>query len=466
MMRVLEFLVALLIVAGVGVVAGVASPGSGHVDRSLTVGKDLRQVYDVLDNFRRFPDYAVLRGQDRSLQFKLSGKSFGPGAEISWTSTAPKIGDGGLTIASATPEFDKVDTTTPSATIVWDLDNKWRGMDKHFTLNLERKGSRGQLTDINWAYDVKYGWNLINRFGNLYIHGEPDSFIQGGLGNLQNVLAAIPNVDYSKMIPVIEQTQPQPVLLIPTSIQRKDGIDGLEDAISKAVTELTAAAKQLGVNIVGPRIVITTNYGDQTYTFDVALPIDSSTLTVNGQSEQLVAATQPALDTSGASDDATATADAAATAAAPGGHDRFGRLLVGNGVRATLAFGGPALKGTWSGTFAGVPLTRDMLKAYSQTHGYRFDDVVNRSYDVVVAPQVKDPSGAITTYAKYAIYLPLSDAPEQTPEQAAGIQPPTLDTVPAPSGTAPAPAGTAPAPAGSAPAPAGSAPAAAASTGK
>lgn len=457
MMRVLEFLVALLIVAGLGVVAGVASPGSGHVDRSLTVGKDLRQVYDVLDNFRRFPDYAVLRGQDRALQYKLSGKSFGPGAEISWTSTAPKIGDGGLTIASATPEFDKVDISTPSASIVWNLDNKWRGMDKHFTLDLERKG---KLTTINWAYDVRYGWNLVDRFSNLYIHGEPDSFIQGGLANLQNVLAAIPNVDYSKMIPAIEQTQPQPVLLIPTSIQRKDGIDGLEDAVTKAVAEINAAAKQLGVKVTGPRIVITTNYGDQTYTFDVALPIDSSTLTVNGQREQLVAPTQPGLDNSGAADDSTATADAAAAKAAPGSRDRFGRLVVGNGVRATLAFGGPALKGMWNGTFAGVPLTRDMLKAYSQTHGYRFDDVVNRSYDVLVAPQVKDASGAISTYAKYAIYLPLSDAPEQTPEQEAGLQPPTLDAA------APAPASTAPAAAGTAPAPAGTAPAAAATAGE
>ncbi len=454
MMRVLEFLVALLIVAALGVVAGVASPGSGHVDRSLTVGKDLRQVYDVLDNFRRFPDYAVLRSQDRALQFKLSGKSFGPGAEISWTSTAPKIGDGGLTIASATPEFATVDTSTPTASIVWNLDNKWRGLDKHFTFDLKRSG---KLTVINWAYDVTYGWNLVDRFSNLYIHGEPDSFIQGGLANLQNVLAAIPNVDYSKMIPAIEQTQPQPVLLIPTSIQRKDGIDGLEDAVAKAVTEINAAAKQLGVKVTGPRVVITTNYGDQTYTFDVAMPIDSSTLTVNGQSEQLVAPTQPAIDTSGASDDATATADAAAVKASPGSRDRFGRLNIGNGVRATLAFGGPALKGMWSGTFAGVPLTRDMLKAYSQTHGYRFDDVVNRSYDVLVTPPVKDAGGAISTYAQYAIYLPLSDAPEQTPEQGAGLEPPTLDAAPAPSSTAPAAAGTAPTSASSAPAPATSA---------
>jgi hypothetical protein len=443
MMRFLEFLVALLIVAGIGVVAGVASPGSGHVERSLTVGKDLRQVYDVLNNFRRLPEYAVLRGQDRAIQFKQGDKSYGPGAEVSWTSTMPKIGEGSLTIASAEPGFDKVDSNTAKATIVWNLDNPWRGQDKHFTLDLERKGSRGQLTQITWSYDVKYGWNLINRFSNLYIHGEPDSFIGGGLNNLQNVLASIPNIDYSKLIPSIEQTQPQPILFVSTSIERTQGLEGLEDAVSKAVTDLQAAAKKLGVNVTGPRIVITTNYGDQTYTFDVALPIDSSTLTVNGQSEQLTAPTAPALD-SGVVDEAAASAQAAADAkVAVGSRDRFGRLVLDNGVHATLAFGGAALKGVWNGTFAGVPLTRDMLKGYAQTHGYRFDDVTNRSYDIMVSPGVKGPSGEYTTYAKYDVYLPLSEAPAQTPEQAAGMQPPTLDAAPPSAAPTPAPAASA-----------------------
>jgi len=457
MMRFLEFLVALLIVAAIGVVAGVASPGSGHVERSLTVGKDLRQVYDVLNSVRRLPEYAVLRGQDRAITFKPGDKSYGPGAEISWTSTMPKIGEGSLTIAKVEPSFDRVDSNTAKATIVWDLDNPWRGLDKHFTLDLERKGSRGQLTQITWSYDVKYGWNLINRFSNLYIHGEPDSFIQGGLNNLQNVLASIPNIDYSKLVPSIEQTQPQPILFVSTSIERKEGLEGLEDAVAKAITTLQAEAKKLGVNVTGPRIVITTNYGDQTYTFDVALPIDSSTLTVNGTSEQLTAPTAPSLDTP-VVDDAAASAQAAADAkAAVGSRDRFGRLVLDNGVRATLAFGGAALKGVWNGTFAGVPLTRDMLKAYAQTHGYRFDDVTNRTYDIMVSPGVKGPTGEYTTYAKYDVYLPLSEAPAQTPEQAAGMQPPTLDAAPATSSSAPAPSSTAPAPAGTAAAPAAAA---------
>ncbi|TAM57453.1 MAG: polyketide cyclase [Rhodanobacter sp.] len=446
MMRVLEFIAALFIVLAVGVLAAVVMPGSGHVERSLVVGKDLRQVYDVLDNFGRLPEYAVLRSLDPKIQFKFSGKAFGPGAEVSWTSTDPKVGNGQLTIASATPDFNKVDSTAKDASIVWNLDNNWRGYDKHFTLDLARQGSRGQLTNVTWSYDVTYGWNLVNRFANLYIHGDPDAFVQFSLNNLQNVLATIPNVDYTQLIPSIQQTTQTPVLLVSSSIARKEGLDGLDDAVNKAIAEIQAAAKKLGVNVTGPRILFTTNYGDQTFSFDVAMPIDSSVLTVNGQNEQLTAPTPPSLDSSSAPASAgSAAATASAAEVTPGSHDHLGRLVVNNDVRAELAFGGPALKGEWSGTFAGVPQTRSMLKAYAQTHGYKFDDVVNPSYDILATPEVRDSTGAITAYAKYEVYLPLTQAPQQTPEQEAGMQPPTPDaTAPASSSSAPAAASSAP----------------------
>ena len=121
-------------------------------------------------------------------------------------------------------------------------------------------------------------------------------------------------------------------------------------------------------------------------------------------------------------------------------------------VRATLAFGGAALKGVWNGAYNGVPQTCDELKAYAQTHGYKFDDVVNRSYDILATPEVKDAGGNITSYSKFEIYLPVTDAPQKTPEQEAGLQPPAPDA-----GSAPASASTAPAPASTSAAPAAAA---------
>lgn len=444
MMRVFEFLVALVIVAVIGVVAAVVMPSSGHVERSQVVGKDMRQVYDLLNNFRRFPDYSVLRSQDSGVQFKFSGKAYGPGSEISWTSTDPKLGDGGLTIASATPQFDQIDSNTQDATIIWNLDNNWRGLDKHFTLDLERQG-HGRLTQITWAYDVQYGWNLINRFANLYIHGDPDSFIQFSLNNLQNVLAGVANVDYSDLMPRIAQSQPTPVLFVTRHIDRsKGGSEVLDDILAQSQTELKAQAKKLGVNVTGPAILFITNYGDPDFDFNVALPIDSSTLTINGQSEQLTAPVAPSLDTAATAEPApSASAAAAAAAAATAGtRDRFGNLVVEGDVRAMMAFGGATLQGVWEGTFNGVPQTVKMLTAYAQTHGYQFDSTVNPPYDIVVTPEVKDSTGAITSYARHQVSLPLTNAPAQTPEQEAGLLPPEQNGAPASGASAPAPAGS------------------------
>ncbi len=445
MMRVFEFLVALVIVAMLGVLAAVVMPASGHVERQLVVGKDMRQVYDLLDNFRRFPDYSVLRSQDSGVQFKFSGKAYGPGAEISWTSTEPKLGDGGLTIASAKPEFDQIDSNTQDATIVWNLDNNWRGLDKHFTLDLERQG-HGRLTQVTWSYDVKYGWNLINRFANLYIHGDPDSFIQFSLNNLQNVLAGVANVDYSGLMPRIVQSQPTPVLFVSRSIDRsKGGTEALDDAVAQADTELKAQAKKLGVNITGPSVLFVVNYGDPDFDFEVALPIDSSTLTINGQSEQLTAPVAPSLTAPAPATASTAAGGSAEPVSPAGSRDRFGRLVVEGDVHAMMAFGGATLQGVWEGTFNGVPQTVKMLTAYAQTHGYKFDNTINPPYDVVVTPEVKDASGAIASYAKHQVSLPLMDAPAQTPEQEAGLLPAADDE-----GSAPATTGSAPAPAASA----------------
>ncbi|GLQ52161.1 polyketide cyclase [Dyella flava] len=457
MTRVLEFIVALVIVAVVGVVVGVIMPSSGHVERSLVVSKDLRQVYDVVNNFRTFPDYGVLRAYDPKTQYTLSGNAYGPGSEISWSSQDEKVGNGKLTIASAQPEFDKIDPSVNSAEIIWNVDNAWRGNDKHFTLDLLRQGNTGKLTKITWSYDVTYGFDLLARYSNMYIHGQPDAFIQYSLNDLQNVLAGVPNVDYSALDPYMVQTKQTPVLLVSTSMKRKDGLDGLNAATDAAIKEIEDAAKKLGVHTNGPRIIFTTNYGDETYTFDVAEPIDSSSLTVGGQSYQLTAPTPPSLADQEAPASSSTAAAPANSQPQPGNKDRYGRLVIDNNVVGTLAFGGAALEAPWNGTAAGVPQTRDMLKAYAQTHGYKYDEVTNRLYDILTQPEVKDASGNITTYAQYTVYLPVTDSadggtlPQQTPEQQAGIKQPGIlnaNGQPASSGTAPAPASTAAAPAG------------------
>ncbi|HET7268049.1 MAG TPA: polyketide cyclase, partial [Oleiagrimonas sp.] len=400
MTRLLELIVAIVIVAILALIVGVCLPSSGHIERSTTVSKDIRHVYDILNNFRRFPDYSVLNAYKEGVEYQQSKNDwYGPGAWISWSGkgkngkqgTGP-VGHGKLTIASAKPGFDKVELAG-KAKIVWDIDNDWHGTDKHFTIQLDRTGRQQKLVKITWSYDVDYGWNLINRYAGLYIHGRPDTFIKRSIHNLGNVLAGIPSIRYNDLDPKIVDTPQQPILVVST--QAKRNLTQMGAAADKAEAKIKAAMKELGLKAAGPRIRFTTNYGDTKVLFDVAIPIQSDTVTIDGKEYTLtVPKPQSGLPTDLASASSTASASSAATAASvatasssapaeagsvakaddksaddkaegedeigphPGTLDDKGRLIITKDVRAMLAFGGKALQGVWYGSPAGVPVTR------------------------------------------------------------------------------------------------------------
>ena len=400
MMRVLEFIVALIMVAILFVVIGVLMPDHSSTSRSVEVSHDLRQVYDILSNFRRFPDYGVLRAYDPNTRFVYSGSAYGDGAAVSWKSSNPKVQWGTLTITRDQPRPTEV-STQGSAEIEWTLKNPWVGHNKRFVIELERAGSSGRLVRVTMRYKVDYGWNLLDRYSQLYIHGDPAAFVQYTLSNLQNVLASIPNVDYNPLTPAIVQTRREPILFVSTRAKRT--LEDVSTATQKALTEIDAAMKKLGVKAAGPRITITTDYGSQNYAFDVAVPIDTSTLAVAKQSYDL---TRPG----------TPTAQTQGTAPAPGSWEKDGTLVVDGNVMARMAFGGKALEADLQASPASLPLMRLNLEAYAQTHGYGFDPNAHRMYDVVV--QDVDPN---TGEGSYKVYLPLSWAPDAVPGQ--GTQP-------------------------------------------
>ena len=443
MTRVIEVIVAVLMVAVLGLVVALLLPDEGSTSRSIEVSHDLRHVYDILNNYRRFPDYGVLRAYDPNTTFDLSGPAYGPGATISWQSRNPKVLDGSLDIVSAQPAAGDV-STQGSATIVWKLNHQggflsgWYGHDQRIEIDLERAGRSQKLVRITMRYKVNYGWNLIDRLSQLYIHGEPAAFIQYTLNNLQNTLASIPNIIYDGVKPQIVATSPQPILFVSTKAKRT--LDDVDAATSKAMTEIDAAMKKLGVTATGQRITFTTDYGDENYRFDVAVPISSSMLTVAGQNDDL---TQPGTAAAAANAD---QGGGTVAASAPGTWLAKGALEIEGPVQARMAFGGRALMAIWNGSPAGVPLTRLQLKAYALTHGYAFDDGAHRFYDVLQT----DPATTAYDQQTFNVYLPVSNAPAQTPEQAAAAAPAAAASAPAAAASAPAAAGSAPAAATSA----------------
>ncbi|ANB17557.1 SRPBCC family protein [Dokdonella koreensis] len=400
MIRVLEVLVSILIVFLLAVIIGVFLPDSGHVERSVEVSNPVRQVYDSVNTFRRFPEWSALRANDPQVKFDLSGPESGVGARVGWTSADPKLGNGTLTIASSEPDSE----------VKMAVENEWSGTDKTYTVTLT-PSANGRTVTIKWAYDVKYGWNLLWRYAGLYIHGLPDRLVQDSLGNLSNTLATFPNADYrDQAISVVDVTA-RPVLLIRAKVPRS--LDEIAIATDEAVAKIDAVIQKAGLQKAGPLTTITTSWGNENYVFDVAVPVSGDTFTLDGKEFKIAAAPEPnaeaEVEDADAADAAPVPEDGAVPEGPkvylPGDIDERGYLVITDTIRGTLSYGGKALVTDYTGNPAALPLLRLMERAYAETHGYAYSEMgTGRPYDELIS----DPAVTPQDEQVLKVYLPVT----------------------------------------------------------
>jgi hypothetical protein len=348
MTRLLEVLVALAIVFVLAVVFAIALPSHGHVERSVTVSSPARQIFDVVNGFRTYPSWTSLTGYDPHVQMTYEGPAMGAGAKVSWTSANETIGSGNYTVAAnPAAEQDK--------SVTWDVQNNWRGNDKRFSFDIE-PSENGKTSKVTMAYDVDFGWNLLARVSGLYLQGDPATQMSFQLSRLQNMLATFPTVDYKDQNIQIVDVAPVPVLFVSTTAKRT--LDDVADATNKAMDQINAVIKKEKLTATGPRRTITTNWGDENYDFDVAVPVDR--------------------------------ADA----------------QVADPVKAGTGYGGKALETSFTGSAAQLPLMRLVLKAYAYTHGYLFDESSEGNGRFFDEKTTTDPNAG-DDQQTYNVYLPI-----------------------------------------------------------
>jgi uncharacterized protein YndB with AHSA1/START domain len=353
MTRVLEVLVSLLIVFALAVVVGVLLPAHGHVERTVEVSSPLRQIYDSVNTFRRFPEWSALRRFDPQTKMNFEGPEAGKGARVKWSSATPQVGDGSLEIAQSDQD----------SKVTMSIDNNWSGENKTYTVTLV-PSQNGKTVNINWAYDADYGWNLIWRYAGLYIHGDPASQIALNLSNIAAMLASFPTVDYKDQKIDIMDVTAKPVLLVATKAKRS--LEDVADATDTAVKQIEAAMKKTGLTAAGPVMTITTNWGEEDYAFSVAVPVDATTLTLDKQQYTIETPAPKASSTGDEDENVTFK---------PGDKDNDGLLVIDDKVRAALWYQGKALVTEYTGSPAALPLLRLMEKAYAETHGYPYAEM-------------------------------------------------------------------------------------------
>jgi hypothetical protein len=391
MTRVIEFLIALVIVALLFLVVGVFLPSRRHVEHNMETNHPVRQVYDTLNSFKRFQDWHPLRQHDPAIQYTLEGPESGVGAKLIYASQKKQIGSGSWEITNSEQDSQ----------IEFGIQSPAYGDNKTSVITLEEQG---KTVLVDWEYDVEYGWDLFGRYAGLYVSRNVGDDMKLGLGNLMGLLAAMPNFDYSsidvRMVPV----QPQNVLYVSTTADRN--ITAVENAMILALKDVRAAIAANGLVATGPQRLITTSFGSEKYEFDVAIPVRRP---VPGEPAEAPAA-DPAVPADPAADPAAEApaepvADPLAAAAPvdmtiqPAPAPLEGLNLPTN-VLAGQSYAGRALTTDYQGHPAALPLVRDMLRSYAAAHGLTIHD---RSFEEYLT----EITETAAEEARFKVYWPI-----------------------------------------------------------
>lgn len=375
MIRLLEFIVAVLLVVALFVVVALFLPSRQAIEHTSETNRPVRLVFDALNGFARFKDWNPLRMHDPNVQYDISGPAMGEGARLDYRSNLESIGQGSWEIVESKSD-GRVQV------VKFAIENPAYGENKTMRFEVER---RGRTTEIRMRYDVHYGWDLLGRYAGMYTSRTVGEDMKLALSNLGALFATIPNFDYGNITVETVEVPAQNVLYVPTTSQRN--ITAVETAITNQLKWIRQVMAKNDLEAAGPYRVITTNFGSDTYEFDVAMPVrkkGSAPAAADG-------------DAQGESEGAQRPGAEALPPAAevdPESIKLEGEVLFGR------SYAGKALKATYDGHPAGLPVVRDQLRAWAATHGMTIHDRAFEEY-------LQDIEGTVAEESQFNVYWPI-----------------------------------------------------------
>ena len=265
MTRIIEFLIALGIVAILFVIIGVCLPGERHISESIETNRKMTIVNDTVNSLRRFKDWNPLVLRDPAMKLSYSGPASGVGARMEYDSA--QVGQGSWEIIQS----------EENQRVVYALDNSQRGSDKTMTFLLEPTGKDNRNVKITQEYSVKYGFDLFGRYAGLYVSRHVGDDIKLGLGRLQTMLAGVPNIDYRDPSTTLADLGIVDLGVEDLLVVNAGNIERGNETIRQSIKDNQEWIKRVmdnnGLEAAGPVRIITTDFGAEKYAFDVAQPV-------------------------------------------------------------------------------------------------------------------------------------------------------------------------------------------------
>lgn len=386
MYRLLELLISVVIVVVLFVVVGLFLPSDRVVQHSIETNYPTRMIYDLMNGFRRFPEWYPMRAHDPEVQFSVSGEPRGEGAKLYYTSEVEKVGNG---------SFEIVGNIDPER-IEYTIESSALGDNKRAVVEIEDQGKTRLIT---WTYTVDYGWDLMGRYAGLYVNRTVGDDVKQALGNVAGLLATMPRFDYTTIDIAHEDVAPRNILF--SSQKAKRNITAVEEAMIKSIDEINKALAANKLEATGPVRLITTNFGGEFYEFDVAIPFavpeDASFIDPLEQAAERAAAHAEAV---AKAEEAGEPAPQPLAEPEPTALPLVSGLRLPENVSQGVSYGGKVVTTTYQGHPAALPLLRDQLRAYAATHGEQVHDRAFEEY-------LTDITSTSAEDAEFKIYWPV-----------------------------------------------------------
>lgn len=362
MTRIIEFLIALGIVAVLALAVGLVLPSHRHISESVETNRKMTIVYDTVNNLNRFKDWNPLVLRDPHMQLNVSGPAAGVGAQLDYASNEGRIGKGSW----------KIVESVPNEKVVIQVDNPQRGSDKQVQFLLEPTGKNNRNVKITQTYDVDYGWNLLGRYAGLYVSRHVGDDVKLGLNRMTNMLATVPNFDYrAEGVPLVDLKLvdlPAEDLLVVTAGNIERNNEAIKQSIKNNQEWIKRTMELNGLEATGPVRIITTDFGAERYAFDVAVPVR----------RKGAAAATPAADAGDKDKEEAATPVSTSPIAAQGEPLKV-KIPDGAPVQYVRTEPRRAAFAAYTGYMAELDAVRNSVRAWALTHGH---EVTDRPFEV------------------------------------------------------------------------------------
>jgi len=299
------------------IVTGYLLPTHAHVERSITIERPAHMLYTILNDYQYFKQWSPWVERDPNAEYIISGAEKGVGARLSWMGAPNLVGSGWQEIIASEPD-EQIDIR-----LAYDS----QGISTSSFVLL----ASGDATRIIWSFDsdLTDGLNLFEGFLARYFGLLFDRWIgndyEKGLANLKQFAESQPVADFSETDISQVDVMAQDILFI-TTRSGQQGTD-IAGAMASAYQEISEFMQTSGVRMAGQPMAITRAWGDSSYYFDAAIPVDVIPGVLSGQ------------------------------------------------VQAGISPSGPAVMAIHRGAFDQIAPTYEKLAAYMSAHGLKHGDV-------------------------------------------------------------------------------------------